>query len=52
MSSRTLPSSCWARARQVKVAKENTTIVDGAGDKQAIDDRVAQIRTQIAVHHL
>ena len=36
------------RARQVKVTKENTTIVDGAGDSQAIKDRVAQIRTQIA----
>ena len=37
------------RARQVKVAKENTTIVDGSGDKQAIKDRVSQIRAQIAV---
>ena len=36
------------RARQVKVTKENTTIVDGAGDAQAIKDRVAQIRSQIA----
>lgn len=36
------------RARQVKVAKENTTIVDGAGDSQAIKDRVGQIRAQIA----
>ncbi|SFP64368.1 chaperonin GroEL [Oscillibacter sp. PC13] len=36
------------RARQVKVSKENTTIVDGAGDSQAIKDRVAQIRSQIA----
>ena len=35
------------RARQIKVTKENTTIVDGAGDKQAIADRVAQIRAQI-----
>ena len=35
-------------ARQVKVGKENTTIVGGAGDKQAIADRVAQIRSQIA----
>ena len=34
-------------ARQVKVTKENTTIVGGAGDKQAIADRVAQIRSQI-----
>ena len=36
------------RARQVKVTKETTTIVDGAGDAQAIKDRVAQIRAQIA----
>ena len=36
------------RARQVKVTKENTTIVDGAGDAKAIKDRVAQIRSQIA----
>ena len=34
-------------ARQVKVTKENTTIVGGAGDKQAIADRVAQIRAQL-----
>ena len=33
-------------ARQVKVTKETTTIVGGAGDKQAIADRVAQIRAQ------
>ena len=37
------------RARQVKVTKENTIIVDGAGDKQAIADRVAQIRNQIGL---
>ncbi len=36
------------KARQVKVNKENTTIVGGAGDKAAIDARVAQIRAQIA----
>ena len=35
------------RARQVKITKENTIIVDGAGDKAAIKDRVAQIRNQI-----
>ena len=35
-------------ARQVKVTKELTTIVGGNGDKQAIADRVAQIRSQIA----
>ena len=35
------------RARQVKVTKENTIIVDGAGDKQAISERVGQIRSAI-----
>ena len=35
------------RARQVKVDKENTIIVDGAGDSTAIKDRVGQIRAQI-----
>ena len=35
------------QARQVKITKENTTIVDGAGDKNEIAARVAQIRTQI-----
>lgn len=34
-------------ARQVKVQKENTIIVDGAGDSEAIKARVAQIRAQI-----
>ena len=34
-------------ARQVKVEKENTIIVDGAGDKEAIRGRVNQIRQQI-----
>ena len=36
------------KARQVKVNKENTTIIDGAGDKEAIKARVAQIKAQIA----
>ena len=35
------------RARQVKVQKENTIIVDGAGDSAEIKARVAQIRSQI-----
>ena len=35
------------RAKSVKVAKENTVIVDGMGDKNAIADRVAQIKAQI-----
>ncbi len=34
-------------ARQVKVTKENTIIVDGAGEKNAIDSRVNQIRAEI-----
>ena len=36
------------KARQVKVNKENTTIIDGAGDKSAIKARVGQIKAQIA----
>ena len=35
------------RARQVKIDKENTIIVDGAGDSEAIKSRVSQIRNQI-----
>mgnify|MGYP004483460591 FL=1 len=35
------------RAKSVKVEKENTVIVDGAGDKDAIASRVAQIKAQI-----
>ena len=35
------------RAKSVKVQKENTVIVDGMGDKNAIADRVAQIKAQI-----
>ncbi|MBQ7558267.1 MAG: chaperonin GroEL [Lachnospiraceae bacterium] len=35
------------RAKSVKVQKENTIIVDGEGDKKALSDRVAQIKSQI-----
>ena len=35
------------RAKSVKVAKENTIIVDGEGDKDAIQARIAQIKKQI-----
>ena len=35
------------KARQVKVTKETTTIVDGAGDKEEIRDRIAQIKAQM-----
>ncbi len=34
-------------ARTVKVTKDTTLIVDGAGDKKAIDDRIAQIRAEL-----
>ena len=36
------------QAHQVKVDKENTTIIDGAGDKDEIKNRVNQIKAQIA----
>jgi chaperonin GroEL len=36
------------KARQVKVGKEKTTIVAGAGEKKAVDERIAQIRKEIA----
>ena len=36
------------QARQVRASKEETTIVDGAGDKAAIDARVEQIKKQVA----
>ena len=35
------------RAKSVKVQKENTVIVDGVGDKAAIDARISQIKSQI-----
>ena len=35
-------------AKRVSIDKENTTVVDGAGDKAAVDGRVAQIKAQIA----
>ena len=37
------------KARQVKVSKENTIIVDGAGDSNAIADRINQIKNELAV---
>ncbi len=39
--------SMLGRARQVKVQKENTIIVDGYGEREEIDARVAQIRAEI-----
>ncbi len=35
------------KAKSVKVTKENTTIVDGLGDKNALNERIALIKTQI-----
>ena len=35
------------RAKQVKIQKENTIIVDGAGDKEKLSARVKQIKTQL-----
>ena len=34
-------------AKKIRITKDNTTIVDGAGDKAAIDARVSQIRVQV-----
>ncbi len=39
--------SQMGRARQVKVSKENTIIVDGAGSEKEIKDRIKQIKVQI-----
>jgi chaperonin GroEL len=46
---KTADVSMLGRANQIKVTKENTTIVGGKGDKDKIADRVAQIRNQIGV---
>ena len=35
------------RAKKVQITKENTTLIDGAGDQKVIEGRVQQIRTQI-----
>src|SRR5271167_2398782 len=35
------------RARRIVITKDTTTVVDGAGDKSAIEDRIRQIRTEI-----
>ncbi len=44
----TVNLSMLGKAKRVTITKEETTIVDGAGDKKAIDARVAQIEAQIA----
>jgi chaperonin GroEL len=36
------------RAKRVRIDKENTTIIDGAGEKKDIENRIAQIKAQIA----
>ncbi len=46
---KTADVSMLGRANQIKVTKENTTIVGGKGDKGKIADRVAQIRNQIGL---
>ena len=46
---KTADVSMLGRANQIKVTKENTTIVGGKGDKDKIADRVSQIRNQIGV---
>jgi chaperonin GroEL len=35
------------RAKRVRIEKEHTTVIDGAGDKAAIEARIAQIKAQI-----
>ena len=39
--------SMLGRARQVKVDKDNTIVVDGQGDRAVVEERVAQIKAQI-----
>jgi chaperonin GroEL len=46
---KTADVSMLGRAGQIKVTKENTTIVGGKGDKQKIAERVSQIRNQIGL---
>ncbi len=43
----TLPIEMLGRARSVSVTKDSTTIVDGAGDRDQIQGRIKQIRTEI-----
>ncbi len=47
MDLKTTELSQLGRAKQVKITKENTIIVDGAGDKTAIQNRVHLIKTQL-----
>ncbi len=43
----TLDINRLGRAKRIVIDKDNTTIIDGAGDKKAIEGRVKQIRVQI-----
>lgn len=47
MSIKDIKLEWFGKAKSVKVQKENTIIVDGAGDQKAISDRVESIRKQI-----
>ncbi len=47
MSLETADLTHLGTAKRVTIDKENTTVVDGAGDKQAVADRVTAIRSQI-----
>jgi len=44
---RTSRSTCWARQKKVRIDKENTTIIGGAGKKKDIEGRIAQLKAQI-----
>ncbi len=43
----TVSPAMLGRAKRVRIDKENTTVIDGAGDKKAIEARIAQIKAQI-----
>jgi chaperonin GroEL len=42
-----IPLDMLGKAKKVRIEKENTTIIDGAGQKKAIQGRIAQIKAQI-----
>lgn len=48
MELKDIQMSDLGRARQIKIDKDNTIIVDGAGEKQQLEDRIALLRRQIA----
>jgi chaperonin GroEL len=48
MSLETADLSHLGTAKKITIDKENTTIVDGAGEQKAVDDRVSAIKAQIA----